>query len=941
VDVLLGNGDGTFQAPVDYNAGMILASSVIVTDVNGDGILDIVVAGCCSTFQQCGNDGIVGVLLGKGDGTFEPVVTYSSGGVTAVSVTAADVNDDGKLDLLVANQCATSSCVNGSVGVLLGNGSGTFQAAVAYSSGGLYASGIAAADLAGNGKLDLVVTNFCAMNPCGNYPYSDGTVGVLPGNGDGTFQPVVLYDSGGASTSSVALADVNGDGKLDILTANCGTESCGPASPEGTVGVLLGNGDGTFRTPASYEAANGPISIAIADMNGDGKQDVVVANWGTSENPPTNNGAGSVLLGNGDGTFQPVQTYLSGGNEATSVAVADLTGNGRPDIVLGDYSSNGANPPPGIVSVLLNAGASDQSPTTTTLTSSLDPSNYGQTVKFTAAVTSSSGTPTGTVTLYDTSTSATLGSATLISGTASLSVPSLAAGTHSITAAYQGSISFAASTSVPLSQTVNAATTTTGLTSSLNPAGTNQTITFTATVASQYGGAATGSVTFYSGTQTLGTSTLSGNRATLSTSFSTAGTYAITAKYNADANNLGSTSSVLSEVINAALISTTTTLTSAPNPSLVGQSVTFTATVTSTAGSPPNGETVTFYNSSAILGTASLSAGIATLTTASLPLGTFTITATYGGGANFAASTSPGLRQVVNSTTRYATSTALASSLNPSASGQSVTFIAAVTSTGGTPPNGEAVTFYNGLNAIGTAPLSGGTASFTTSSLQAGTHAISAAYLGDANFTASTSPTLQQVVDTKTQSPTTTALTSSANPSIYGQKVTWTATVTTAGSIAPTGKVSFTWGDGNSLGAVTLNASGVATLTLSDLDADAYPLIATYNGDTNNGPSVSSILNQTVMQATSTATLSSSPNPSTQGEAVTFTAKITSPTATPTGPVTFTAGKTTLGTVELTAGKAEFTTSTLPAGTNTITVTYPWNSDIAASSASVTQVVQQ
>jgi hypothetical protein len=200
---------------------------------------------------------------------------------------------------------------------------------------------------------------------------------------------------------------------------------------------------------------------------------------------------------------------------------------------------------------------------------------------------------------------------------------------------------------------------------------------------------------------------------------------------------------------------------------------------------------------------------------------------------------------------------------------------------------------------------------------------------------------LEQVVDNSAQSPTTTALASSLNPSVYGQKVTWTATVTTAGSIAPTGKVSFTWGDGNSLGAVTLNASGVATLTLSDLDADAYPLIATYNGDTNNGPSVSSILNQTVMQATSTATLSSSPNPSTQGEAVTFTAKITSPTATPTGPVTFTAGKTTLGTVELTAGKAEFTTSTLPAGTNTITVTYPWNSDIAASSASVTQVVQQ
>jgi len=476
--------------------------------------------------------------------------------------------------------------------------------------------------------------------------------------------------------------------------------------------------------------------------------------------------------------------------------------------------------------------------TATTLASLPNPSIYGETATFTAAVSSTAGTPTGTVIFSDASTSTTLGSATLVSGSAKLSTPSLAAGTHSITAAYQGSGNLAPSTSTPLSQTVNIATTTTSLASSLNPAGANQTVTFTATVTSQFGGAATGSVILFSGSQTLGTATLSGNRATLNTSFTTAGTYSISAKYSGDGNNAGSTSSTLSQVIIAA---TTTRLVSSLNPSVVGQAVTFTATVTSTAGTPPNGEIVTFNNGSAVLGTAPLSGGIAALTASSLPVGSFTITATYVGDANFAASTSPGLRQVVNSTTKSTTSTALASSLNPS---------------------------------------------------------------------------------------------------IYGQKITWTATVTTSGSITPTGKVNFTW-DGYSIGTGTLNASGVATLSKSNLNVYSYPLTAVYAGDANNGPSASAILNQVVKQTTSAATISSSPNPSTQGQAVTFTAKITSPTVTPTGPVTFTAGTTVLGTAQLSSGKATFTASTLAVGSTTVTATYNGDSNIAESSASVTQTVQQ
>jgi YVTN family beta-propeller protein len=142
-----------------------------------------------------------------------------------------------------------------------------------------------------------------------------------------------------------------------------------------------------------------------------------------------------------------------------------------------------------------------------------------------------------------------------------------------------------------------------------------------------------------------------------------------------------------------------------------------------------------------------------------------------------------------------------------------------------------------------------------------------------------------------------TTLTSSLNPSTYGQKVTFTATVAPSGSITPTGKVKFTWSV-YTLGTATLNSNGVATLTKA-LNADSYPLTAVYGGDANNPPSTSAVLNQVVLQATSSATLASSPNPSTQGQAVTFTATISSPTVKPTGPVTFTVGNTVLGTAQL------------------------------------------
>ena len=532
-------------------------------------------------------------------------------------------------------------------------------------------------------------------------------------------------------------------------------------------------------------------------------------------------------------------TYSSGGDTANFVAAADLNGDRRLDVAVVNECLTVDCAPGGSVAVLLNNTESSRAATTTALMSSLNPSGYGQAVTFTATVISDSGSPTGTVLLLNGS--AAIGSGTLASGKTSISVSSLPASSDSITAAYKGSITFAPSKSSPLTQVVSMATTTTGLTSSANPSGTGQSITYTATVTSQYGGVATGSVVFNSGSQTLGTASLSGNVASLTTSFATAGTYSITAQYNGDSNNTGSASAVFSEKI---IASTTTSVTSSLNPSVVGQAITFAATVTSSAGIPPNGETITFYNGTAVLGTAPLTSGTVMLTTSALPGGVFTITARYPGDSNFAASTSGGLRQTVNATSKSATAITLASGLNPS---------------------------------------------------------------------------------------------------IYGQEVTFITQVTTSGPVTPTGTVVFMWKyftTTYTIGTATVSSAGLATLTKSNLNAGQYPMVAVYRGDTNNLSSTSPVMNQTVLQTTSRATITSSVNPSTVGQAITFGAKLTSPTVIPSGPVTFKAGTTVLGTAQLGGSKAIFTTSTLPAGSTVVKVIYNGNSNIRGSSASLTQTVQ-
>ena len=374
---------------------------------------------------------------------------------------------------------------------------------------------------------------------------------------------------------------------------------------------------------------------------------------------------------------------------------------------------------------------------------------------------------------------------------------------------------------------------------------------------------------------------------------------------------------------------TTTTLTSSLNPSVYGQAVTFTAVVSAALGTPTG--TVIFFAGSTALGSATLANGSASLSTSSLSAGSHSITAAYQGSGAFEPSTSSPLKQVVNVST---TKTAVTTSGSPSFVGQPVTFSATVTDIYGAIPDGELVTFYDDGTAIGTGTTAGGVATFTTSSLTAKTHTVKATYAGDGVFKPS-SGTVMQVVD---KYPTTTALSSSLNPSNYGQTVTFTATVTPTGPYPLTGKVVFkdgtTW-----IGAATLS-SGVATLTKSQLAVGTRSITATYNGDASNGNSVPAAITQTVSQASLTMVLTSTPNPSTLGKSVKFTATLTSNGGVPAGqPVTFSYNGVTLGTANVNKGVATFSTTTLPRGSDPVTAAYAGSVDYSSASASVTQVV--
>jgi hypothetical protein len=512
-------------------------------------------------------------------GLFKKVKTYNSGGFFPMSVALADVNLDGKPDLVIANWCMAGQngqgCRSGGVvGVLLSNGDGTFQSAKSFGSGAMGAISVAVADVNGDAKPDILVANACNIDPQLCLP--DG-VGVLLGNGDGTFQTARIYalDLGEGGASSIAVTDVNRDGKPDLLVGGQGGDHC--PGPAGVIWVGLGNGDGSFQAAQTYYSGGSCAnSIAVADVNGDSKPDLLVANGCAIDNC-LDSGLADVLLGNGDGTLQAAVGYHSG-QGAVSVAVADVNGDGKGDLLVANRGCYGCG---GSVGVLLGNGDGTFQ--------AVNNYNSGGFLAFTMAVQD-------------------------VNKDGKLDLLVVNCGLNESDCIHHSATDGPGEIGVLLG----------------NGDGSFQTAQMYYSGGKGVAGIAVGDVNGDSKPDLAVTNWCP---------------------------KWGDCSSGLIGVLLAEPYSTTTNLTSRPNPSVQGQTVTLTATVTSSGPVTPTGR-VTFKSGGTAIGSRALTSAtssavaVAKLQTTNLPVGTLSITAVYHGDTQSAKSTSPVVIQVVNPAAR-------------------------------------------------------------------------------------------------------------------------------------------------------------------------------------------------------------------------------------------------------------------------------------------------
>ena len=494
VAVLLGNGDGTFRAAQFFPVG-INPVWVVVGGFNGNRVQDLAVPNI--------NANNISVLLGNGDGTFPAGRTFAVGSLPT-SVTVGDFNGDGKLDLAAANWNS------GDVSVLLGNGDGTFQPARTFPSGTNPISP-AVGDFNRDGLPDLAVAN-----------YGNNNISVLLGNGDGTFRPAVYFPAG-TLPSFVAVGQFNADGILDLAVTNAWSND---------VSVLLGNGDGTFQAPRSFAVGSSPLSAAVADINGDGRLDLAVANYG---NPSVGDlGNVVVLLGNGDGTFQPALPFTVGTNPE-SVVVGDFNRDGKLDLAVANFHSNS-------VSVLIN--------------------------------TSGAPAPTYTLSASPSSVTVTQGS----TGSSTITVSPLNGFTGSVTLSASGLPSGVTAAFSP-----NPTTTTSTLTLTANPTATTGTVTVTLTGTSGTLPPKTTTLTLTVNAQVAPTYTLSASPSSVTVTQGSNGTSTITVlPQNGFTGSVNLSTSSLPSGVTASFspnpTTTTSTLTLAASPTATTGTVTVTIT---------------------------------------------------------------------------------------------------------------------------------------------------------------------------------------------------------------------------------------------------------------------------------------------------------------------------------------------------------------------------
>ena len=912
VTVLLGNGNGTFQAAQTIDTGAASASSVAVEDVNGDQKLDLLVTNQCNT-NGCSS--VVTVLLGNGNGTFQPPQHYSAG-FSAVSIAVGDVNHDGKKDVVVANLTANSASQQGAVSVLLGHGDGSFQAPLILASGGIFAHTVLIADLNKDGNPDLAVLHECPADQCGG----DGVVGILLGNGDGTFATPQLMDAGGTMSLEMAVADVNGDNKFDLVIANGAPAGYTNQYVNGSVAVLLGNGDGSFVLAHTYNSMGWtPRAVAVEKLNADASPDIVVANQ-TLTSVDYSSASLAVMLGHGDGSFQAAPAYGTGGTAGGAVvSIADLNADGKADLIMTNDSCAVLS----CISVKLGNGDGTFQAPQVYGTGGINPRGI--------AIADVNGDQIPDIVVAnqctDYQTCVTLGSRGSVAVLLGL-------GNGTFGTAHTFDSGGVAASSLVL-QDIDGDTV-------LDILVTNQCVSSNDCTNGSVGlllgngnGTFQAALTYASGAYTASAS--------------------VAADVNGDnvpdllvANNCLTPACVDNGQV-AVFFGKADGSLAAPTLYDTGSGRAYSLALKDINGDNIPDFVVANGDSLAVL----LGNGDGTYQS---PLLTPTSNGYQG--------------QIVVADLDGDGKPDVASEAGPLLLGNGDgTFTA---TTGLLPPGpGIAVGDLNGDNnpdlAIGgvtvmlniapqakltptitwpaPAPIGYGTALSATqldatadvpgtffyspvlgAVLSAGNQPLGVTFLptDTSHYTTATA----QVLLVINKAISTTTLVSSLNPSIVGQSVKFTPAVT---GVFPTGTVTITDG-ANTLGSVSAS-SGTASVSTVTLTVGSHSMVASYGGDTNNLGSTSAILQQTVNnKAASSVTVTSSLNPSTIGQPVTFTATVTA--TSPTGTVTFTDGGNQIGMASVTNGSASLTTSTLTVGIHSITASYGGDAGNAASVSS-------
>jgi hypothetical protein len=953
VTILFANGGGTYRLGETISLPGVFPTQLIAADFNGDGKIDLAVVNTCgalptSCFPQAApqGPGSVSILLNNGDGTFTVSPTVLTAGNVPYAMATADLNGDGTLDLIVANQSSNN------LTIFMGNGDGTFTQTTTSPATGNAPSAIAIGDFNLDGNLDIAVTNS-----------SDNTVSILLNQNCSalpatscTFAAAAVSPVVGSGPSAISTADINADGFLDVVVANSSANS---------VSVLLGDGTGAFHAVVpqgqfDFSTGTAPQDVVLGDFNQDGRLDIVTSNFSGSYSYLRQAAVPQLALTSGNsfpvyGMFlaftvtlsppfgQPAPsgtlTFFDGATQISSVPLNGYqTYFNYPGLSAGSHQitavySGDSN----FTSATSNAVSEtvSQAQTSITVTSNVNTVSYVQQFTLTATILPQlSGNATGTVTFFDTSSSTNLGSAPVSNNSAQLTLSKLSPGAHPISAFYQGDSNFTASSSPTYTENIIQASTTTSITSNPNPILLGQSVTLAATVQPGAGNAATGGVGFFDGPTFLGFANLANNSAQFVASGLSVGPHSITAQYTGDTNFSGSTSTNLIETVNPGAVAIV--LGSTMNPSVYGMSVNLAATVQSTGANITPTGTITFMDGSTILGTAPLSFGTVQFATSALLAGTRTLTAKYNGDANFQATTSSPFVQTVY---QAVTSTTVSSNQNPSSFSQPVVLTAAVQPVNGGTASGS-VTFFDGAILLGTASPANNSAQLTVSNFSVGSHSVTARYAGDANTQANASSTVTQTVN---PSPTTTTVTSNLNPSSYGQNVSFAATVKPAFGTLPAGQISFF--DGTTLLGTINTVTGPLQITLPNLTAGSHPITAQYLGSANFAASTSAPVTQTVNQAASLIVVSSNANPSSFGKSITFNASISTTgnfTSACSGTVTFLDNGVSIGSVILpgNTNSASLTTTALGVGAHSITVSYTGDTNFAAgTSSALAQIV--